>query len=213
MTYSNSSRDNEECVIYWDYENAPIPCKADLSDVVEILIHEISQQLGYEAQIHEIRLYNNEMRTRLPPKIRREIDKLNIYCPALFSGKSEHVDKKIIGDIGLHLVQWKGSKNAVIVLISGDADYASFLHAIKRNQSAKIILIPSLTFRPSTTVNRSLLSSAHFVVDQFYKNKDSLIKCTESNPPDTHISNCTEYHFNDFNVYEEKKVDGNEYDS
>eukprot|EP01084_Bolivina_argentea_P136811 240961_1 len=191
------SKQKEECVIYWDYENCPIPSNAKLSDVKDILINEIKWKLGYEAIIHQIRLYNNEgkRQNKLPKKIRNDMDKLNIHFPTLFSQKSEHVDKKIIGDIGIHLLDWKNVKKTVIVLISGDTDYASFLAAIKQKQFAKIILIPSLTFT-SNQIHQSLLTTAHFIIEKFYKNRNeyAFTKCTDSEQSCT-IQNCKKYHF------------------
>eukprot|EP01084_Bolivina_argentea_P136813 240964_1 len=191
-----SKQKEEECVIYWDYENCPIPSNAKLSDVKDIVINEISLKLGYEAKIHEIRLYSNERnRNTLPQKIRGDLDKLNIYSPRLLSQKPEHVDKTIIGDIGIHLVDWKNMKETVIVLISGDTDYASFLAAIKQKQFAKIILIPSLTFT-SNQIHQSLLTTAHFIIEKFYKNRNeyAFTKCTDSEQSCT-IQNCKKYHF------------------
>eukprot|EP01084_Bolivina_argentea_P136812 240963_1 len=201
------SKQKEECVIYWDYENCPIPSNAKLSDVKDILINEIKWKLGYEAIIHQIRLYNNEgkRQNKLPKKIRNDMDKLNIHFPTLFSQKSEHVDKKIIGDIGIHLLDWKNVKKTVIVLISGDTDYASFLAAIKQKQFAKIILIPSLTFT-SNQIHQSLLTTAHFIIEKFYKDNEFVFtKCTESQPSAIHIQHCKKYHFPIISFSEEKE--------
>eukprot|EP01084_Bolivina_argentea_P009002 16849_1 len=187
--------------LYWDHENCPTPKKSCLDNVIDIVKDKVSNELKIDSfDYHSIKFYNNNGKNKLSPKITKQLDQLSYFkCPTVNNTKNESVDKKIIADIGFDLWDCKGSNDIVIILISGDSDYAWLASKIKAKIStATTILIPR--FRPNKRVDPTLKNCFDHVIDNqsLYvdKNKYALTVCPTNalGASKQHRETCPYYH-------------------
>eukprot|EP01084_Bolivina_argentea_P131281 231746_1 len=188
-----------ECVIYWDYENCPIPRGTNLGRVIDVIKNKIIEKLGGRSlPFRDIQLYvSKNGKHAIPPNILSSLDTLGVDYILIECQKPETVDKRILADIGLSIFDWKDTKYNAIVVISGDKDFGYLLSKIKQRHIAKTIVIPRLFKDPFKKINVHYPNAPELWIDYdaFEINEFNDI-CPQIKHPGAHHdrTNCTYYH-------------------
>ena len=162
----NSVSISEKCVVYWDYENCPIPFSVKVNAIKKHIESKICESLNRDKLPIDIKCYlppPNNHHVHVSRKTKEEMQHCGIEIYQIPSLKREAVDKRIIADIALDLYEWKGKSINSIALISGDKDYSYLLSKIKNKPEIKKSFL--FIFEHSQEVNNNLRHS----VDKCFK--------------------------------------------
>ena len=205
-----TSKKAQKVIIYWDYENCPIPTRAtSFGNVHDVIKRRIFSYLQYEVQV-EARIYIAAH--KLPNKIKQEMDICSAKNIDIPSWKPEAVDKRMLVDLALDLYEWKGHNicNAV-VLISGDKDFGNILGRIHNcPEIAKLILIrlPRNDGR-ELPVNRNLYANLDYIVDSNNGtgiDVEELIDCKHGIYCNREKGDCNFYHHSTHYINQAKNI-------
>ena len=184
MSQSHGDRQHimspEKCVIYWDYENCPIPHDATVQDIKSFLEAKIYTLRSKRMQI-EIKCYIplHYRHLHLYNQIKRDMDLNGIKVYEVPTEKAEAVDKRILVDMALDIYEWKNHYCNSIILISGDRDYAHLLSRVRN--APEIAMSCVIIFDENQTVNENLLQSVDHVIHGISMNHEqSETKAAES---------------------------------
>ena len=153
----------EQCVIYWDYENCPIPSDHTVKETKTAIQKKIYKLRGRRIPL-TIKCYIPEDNHKLviTKKILRDMDLNGIKVYHIPSQKPEAVDKRMLVDIAWDLYERKGHTRDSIAVVSGDKDFS---HLLSRLENVPEIYMSVLfIIDPEQNVNPELLQSVDHVV-------------------------------------------------
>eukprot|EP01084_Bolivina_argentea_P190292 327065_1 len=153
----------EKCMVYWDYENCPMPKRFEAQRIKQLLQTRIYELRGKEIPLEIICYLPLNNKTIHPTnKTLRDFELIGIKTSFVPSLKPESIDKQMICDIALDLYEWKGKHRNSIAIISADKDYSHLLSRIqKAPEIEKSFLI---TFNHKQRVNDNLIHSVDYVI-------------------------------------------------
>eukprot|EP01084_Bolivina_argentea_P126440 223880_1 len=125
---NEATRTMDKCIVYWDYENQPIPKAGSLSTIVPILKNKLCSSIGKKLPI-EFKVYVQA--SQITHELQNAFDingMMQIHVP---STKPESVDKRMIFDITFSLYELeRDNKSRPIAIISADKDFGHLLSNI-----------------------------------------------------------------------------------
>ena len=161
MELGQQPKTPSKCIVYWDYDNLPIPYTSTVGDVLCPLKNKILAKIGKKIPI-ECNLYANAW--KLTPKIKADLDVNGVQHINITSSKPEAVDKRILIDIPLELYeQQSNQKQIAMALITSDKDFGHLLsriHNIPEITHLILILINKIKYY----CNRNLLNNVDHVI-------------------------------------------------
>ena len=159
LVVRNKNSKNYQCVVYWDYENCPIPDPLTVKEIKQYLHGELHTLLGINRNCISIKCYTplSNRYIHISDTAHQAMSHHGIKRIIVPNEKPEAIDKRIIADIGIDLCESVGKCIISIALISGDSDYSYILsRAHRQSHVNKVILF---VFDRHQRVKRELLQS------------------------------------------------------
>jgi len=141
--------------IMWDIENCPIPAGVPPLDVSGNIRHSLLVHGGVKGAITTFSAYGDY--SHMPKSIRQGCQKTGINLIDVPNGKKDAADKAILIDMFLFALD--NRPPALILLISGDVDFAPALHKLRQRGYTIAVALPRLK------VHSALSNAGKFVWD------------------------------------------------
>lgn len=163
-------KDRDSLCFFWDIQNCPVPSKRSPYDCVSLIRDAVFKKGEKTAEVG-FNAYCDI--TTLSQETRQELSRARVHVRDVPSQKKGAADMCLQQDIHRHTMT---HRSGIIVLISGDVDFAEMVHDLVRMGNYRVVLIHNKQARPELRKNATMTLKFEDVVAGKPKGSDIKVK-------------------------------------